>query len=72
MDQGLLHTLIVSFGYHYALNLVLSRLAPRRARGVAPAIRQEHAALSRRRRRQWRTGLAAVVLGGLIVARRRR
>jgi glycosyltransferase involved in cell wall biosynthesis len=72
MDQGLLHTLVVSFGYHYALNLALSRLAPRRVKGVAPAIRQEHAALSRRRRRQWRAGLAAVVLGGLLVARRRR
>jgi glycosyltransferase involved in cell wall biosynthesis len=72
MDQGLLHTLVVSFGYHYALNLVLSRLDPRRTMGVAPAIRQEHAALSRRRRRQWRAGLAAVVLGGLLVARRRR
>jgi glycosyltransferase involved in cell wall biosynthesis len=72
MDQGLLHTLVVSFGYHYALNLALSRLAPRRAMGVAPAIRQEHAPLTRRRRRRWRAGLAVVALLGLLVARRRR
>jgi glycosyltransferase involved in cell wall biosynthesis len=72
MDQGLLHTLVVSFGYHYAVNLALSRLAPGRAMGAAPAIRQEHAALSRRRRRRWRVGLAAVTLAGLLVARQRR
>jgi glycosyltransferase involved in cell wall biosynthesis len=71
MDQGLLHTLVVSFGYHYALNLALSRLAPRRAMGVAPAIRQEHAELSRRRRRRWRAGLVVAALGALLVARRR-
>jgi glycosyltransferase involved in cell wall biosynthesis len=72
MDQGLLHTLVVSFGYHYALNLVLSRLAPRRAMGVAPAIRQEHAEVSRRRRRRWRAALAATALVALLVRNRRR
>jgi glycosyltransferase involved in cell wall biosynthesis len=72
MDQGLAYTLLVSFGYHYALNLVLSRLAPRRAMGVAPAIRQEHAELSRSRRRRWRAGVVVAAVGALLVARRRR
>jgi len=71
MDQGLLHTLLVSYGYHYALNLALSRLRPGRRMGVAPAIREQHAGLSRRRRRRWRLVLAAVALGAVALRRRR-
>jgi len=60
MDQGLPCTLIVSYGYHYALSYVLNRLSTRDILGPAPAIRREHEELVRRRRRRWRGGLAAV------------
>jgi hypothetical protein len=72
MDQGLLHTLVVSFGYHYALNLVRSRLAPGRRMTVAPPIRRQHIASSRRRRRRWRAGGALVVLGAVLTRYRNR
>ena len=71
MDQGLLHTLLVSYGYHYALNLTLNRLRPDRRMHVAPVIRQQHAATSRRLRRRWRVALLVAVSGGLLVSRRR-
>ena len=71
MDQGLLHTLLVSYGYHYALNLALSRLRPGRRMGVAPAIREQHTGLSHRRRRRWRLVLAAVALAGVALRRHR-
>jgi glycosyltransferase involved in cell wall biosynthesis len=70
MDQGLLHTLLVSYGYHYALNLALSRLRPGRRMGVAPAVRAQDAASSRRLRRTWRAVLAVAVLLGLALRRR--
>ena len=57
MDQGLPHTLVVSFGYHYLLNYVLNRVTARPLMGPAPAIRPEHAGLVQQRRRRWRTGL---------------
>ena len=60
MDQGLAYTLIVSYGYHYALSYVLNRLSARDILGPAPAIRREHEELVHRRRRRWRGGLAAV------------
>lgn len=63
MDQGLLHTLLVSYGYHYALNLGLNRLMSRAVLGAAPAIRHQDAALVRRRRRRWQVGSATAVLG---------
>ena len=69
MDQGLLHTLLVSFGYHYAWSLVGSRRAQRPR--IAPAIRAEHRGLVRRRRRRWRVG-AVVALGVALVLRSRR
>ncbi|MFL6064235.1 MAG: glycosyltransferase family 2 protein [Friedmanniella sp.] len=72
MDQGLLHTLVVSFGYHYALNLVRSRVSPGRPMTVAPPIRREQIASSRRRRRRWRTGSALVVLGAVLTRYRSR
>ena len=57
MNQGLPHTLVVSFGYHYGLNYLLNRLTARPVMGPAPAIRPEHAGFVRQRRRRWRTGL---------------
>ena len=70
MDQGLLHTLVVSYGYHYALNLALNRLRPDRVMHVAPVIREQQALTSRRLRRRWRVALALVVTG-LLLSRRR-
>lgn len=63
MDQGLLHTLFVSFGYYYALSYLLNRVSARSVLGVAPAIRRQHAELVRRRRFRWRVGLLAVAAG---------
>jgi glycosyltransferase involved in cell wall biosynthesis len=71
MDQGLLHTLFVSYGYHYALNLARNRLSPDRVMSVAPVIRQQQAATSRRLRRRWRAALAVVLAGALLLSRRR-
>lgn len=71
MDQGLLHTLLVSYGYHYALNLALNRLRPGRTMHVAPVIRLEQAATSRRLRRRWRAVLLLGVGGALLRTRRR-
>jgi glycosyltransferase involved in cell wall biosynthesis len=71
MDQGLLYTLVVSFGYYYALSYLLNRLSSRTVLGAAPAIRQQHAELVRRRRWRWRLALSAAVLAlvGLAWAR---
>jgi hypothetical protein len=63
MDQGLLYTLVVSFGYYYGWSYVLSRLSSRPVVGVAPAIRREHAEQVRRRQRRWRVGATLVALG---------
>ena len=71
MDQGLLHTLVVSYGYHYALNLALNRLRPDRVMHVAPVIREQQAATSRRLRRRWRVAVAVAVTAGLVLSRRR-
>jgi len=37
--RGLLHTLVISYGYYYALSSVVNRIAGRRVIGVAPAVR---------------------------------
>ncbi len=71
MDQGLLHTLVVSYGYHYALNLALARLVPERVMPVAPVIRRGHEETSARLRRRWRVALGAAVTVGLLLPRRR-
>ncbi|HYP43848.1 MAG TPA: glycosyltransferase family A protein [Propionibacteriaceae bacterium] len=63
MDQGLLHTLFVSFGYYYALSLLLNRVSSRTVLGAAPAIRHQHVELVRRRRLRWRAGLVVAVVG---------
>src|SRR5829696_4543471 len=39
MNQGLPHTLVVSFGYHYAGSYLVNRLTSRTVLGAAPAIR---------------------------------
>ena len=62
MNQGLLYTLVVSFGYYYGWSYVLSRLSSRPDVRVAPAIRREHAEQVRRRKRRWQVG-ATVALG---------
>ena len=63
MNQGLLYTLVVSFGYYYGWSYVLSRLSSRPVVRVAPAIRREHAEQVRRRQRRWRVGATVVALG---------
>jgi glycosyltransferase involved in cell wall biosynthesis len=72
MDQGLAYTLFVSFGYYYAFAYVRNRLSSGRVRGIAPAIRREHAALVRRRRRRWLGGLALAASASTALAWRRR
>ncbi len=41
--RGLLHTLVISYGYYYALSSVVNRIAGRRVIGVAPAVRSRRA-----------------------------
>ena len=38
---GLLHTLVISYGYYYALSSVVNRIAGQRVIGVAPAVRSD-------------------------------
>ncbi|HEY9378529.1 MAG TPA: hypothetical protein VIQ02_15740, partial [Jiangellaceae bacterium] len=71
MNQGLLYTLVVSFGYYYGWSYVLSRLLSRPVVGVAPAIRREHAEQVRRRRRRWQVGATVMALGLAGVSRAR-
>lgn len=71
MDQGLAYTVLVSYGYHYALNLAVNRVAARPVLGAAPAIREQDAGVTRRRRRRWRVGVLAVV-GALVLLRHAR
>lgn len=69
MNQGLVHTVVVSYGYHYALNLAVNRVAARPLLGAAPAIREQDTARIQRRRRRWRVGTAAAI-GALVLVRR--
>jgi hypothetical protein len=67
MEQGLLHTVLVSYGYHYALAQLVNRLAGRPVIGPPLAIRHRHTDQVRRRRRQWRlAGLGFAALAGLL------
>lgn len=50
LDQGLVYTLLVSFGYYYALGGVLNQVVARSV--VAPPVRPNHGV--RRRNRWWR------------------
>jgi hypothetical protein len=75
LDQGLAHTLLVSYGYYYAAGHVVNRLARRRVVGVAPPIRPADAARVRRVRRRWQWAVAlggAGVLVGRLARRRER
>jgi len=69
LDQGLAHTLFVSYGYYYAAGHVVNRVARRQVVGVAPPIRPGDAGQVRRVRQRWRwalgAGIAAVAVGRL-------
>ncbi len=45
---GLVHTVVVSYGYYYMLSTLVNRLARRRVSGVAPAVRGDQAGAPRR------------------------
>lgn len=67
LEQGLAHTLLVSYGYYYATGHVVNRLARRRVVGVAPPIRPADAGQVLRVRRRWQWVVAAAA--GLAVGR---
>jgi len=71
MDQGLTYTVLVSYGYHYAFNLLVNRVAARPLLGPAPAIRRADAVVSRRRRRRWGAGFVAIVLAAVALGQTR-
>jgi glycosyltransferase involved in cell wall biosynthesis len=64
MNQGLGHTVFVSFGYYYALPLLLRRLVGRPLISAAPSIRSPDAPAAARLRRRWRVALVAVAAAG--------
>ena len=59
MEQGLAHTLVVSYGFYYASSLVLNRRFARTLVGRAPVIRRAERPQVRRVRWGWRLGLLA-------------
>jgi glycosyltransferase involved in cell wall biosynthesis len=59
MEQGLAHTLVVSYGYYYASSLVLNRRFDRTLVGRAPVIRRAERPRAQRVRRRWRWAVAA-------------
>ena len=69
LEQGLAHTVFVSYGYYYATGHVVNRLARRQVVGVAPPIRPADVEQVRRVRRRWQwvlgAGMGAVALGRL-------
>lgn len=71
LDQGLAHTLVVSYGYYYALSHVLGRVTERRVIGMAPAIRQTDLARAARTRRRWRIVAGTVVVASALWKTRR-
>ncbi len=72
LDQGLAHTLFVSYGYYYAAGHVVNRLARRRVVGVAPPIRPGDAGQVRRVRQRWRWVVGGVGAALLVVRLARR
>ncbi len=72
LDQGLAYTLVVSYGYHYALAYVLNRATSRPLLGAAPAIRATDAVDVRRRRRRWRRVVLAAAAATAILRYLRR
>ena len=63
LEEGLAHTVLVSYGYYYAAGHVVNRLARRRVVGAAPPIRPGDEEQVRRVRRRWQWGLAAAAPG---------
>lgn len=57
MEQGLAHTLLVSYGFYYATSLVLNRRFARTLVGRAPVIRRAERPQVLRTRRRWRLAL---------------
>ena len=74
IEQGLAYTVLISYGYHYALSYAINRAAARPVLGTAPAIRPEDERDVRLRRRRGRLMLlaTAVAVTGAVVRRERR
>lgn len=72
MEQGLAHTLVVSYGYYYAMSLVANRLSGRTVIGRAPVIRRSDRTRVRRGRHRWRLALVAGTALAVAVRARRR
>ncbi|HLL63139.1 MAG TPA: glycosyltransferase family A protein [Propionibacteriaceae bacterium] len=72
MEQGLAHTLVVSYGFYYASSLALNRRFARMLVGRAPAIRQAEGSQVRRVRRRWRLALLTGTALAVSVRARRR
>ena len=68
LDQGLVHTLVVSFGWHYFASMLLNRVLSRSVIGPAPAIRPADVSRVRWRRQ---AGRAAVLLTATAVLLKR-
>jgi glycosyltransferase involved in cell wall biosynthesis len=71
MEQGLAHTLLVSYGYYYASSLLLNRRFARTLVGRAPVIRQAERWRARRTRRRWRWTVAGGTVLAVALTRRR-
>lgn len=72
MDQGLPHTLIVSYGYYYLFSHLVNRITGHRVIGVAPAIRTNDRPAVARRRRRWHLSAVTVLVGLAMFEVRRR
>jgi glycosyltransferase involved in cell wall biosynthesis len=68
MEQGLAHTLVVSYGFYYASSLVLNRRFGRTLVGRAPVIRRAEQPQVQRTRRRWR--LVLLVCTTVLLAER--
>jgi glycosyltransferase involved in cell wall biosynthesis len=71
LDQGLAHTVLVSFGYYYAGGHVVNRLARRRVVGVAPPVRPTDARRVRQVRRRWQLVAIGIAVSAAAVRHRR-
>lgn len=72
MEQGLAHTLVVSYGYYYATSLLANRLSGRTVIGRAPVIRRADRTRVRLGRHRWRLALLTGTLLAVAVRARRR
>ncbi len=62
LDQGLAYTVLVSYGYYYAVGPALARLGGGRHAPTAPAVRVSDRGVVRRRRRRWRLASVGLLL----------